>query len=119
MKTNEKKSDALDALARIREAEEKTKAIIRKAKEETSLKIIQDAQDEVKQIKEKAVIAAREKAKKIKETTLKRAEEEASRIREETKKSADTLRQKGKTMLPEAVDKVALKISKFLEGGAV
>ena len=119
MKTQDKKSDVLNALERIREAEEKTKVILRKAKEETSLKIIQDAQDEVKQIKEEAVIAAREKAKKIKEAAVKKAEKEASLIREETKKAAETFHQKGRSVEPETVERVARKIAHFLEGGSV
>jgi len=118
MKQDEAKNEALDALKKIKKAERNARTLLKKAKEETSLKIIQDARDDAKKIKEQFIKDARNKAKTIREEVTKKAERDASKIREETRKKIENLRKNSEGILPEAVDKVSKEIKSFLKRGA-
>lgn len=119
MKNTEKKSGALEALEKIKEAEEQARKIIADAKEGMSLKVIQEAQNEARTIKEKSAKEARVEAQKIREKLIKKAEKEAAQIREETGREAEILRKRGSETLAEAVKKVSDEMDKYLKGGAL
>ena len=92
MKQDEINVSAFDALAKIKEAEEKARNLLTEAREQMSIQIIQDAQEEAKKIKEQFIEEARNKARAIREDVIKSAEQEASQIREQTQKETKNLR---------------------------
>jgi len=112
----ETKSGVLEALEKIKEAEDKARKIVREAKEETSLKIIQEAQNEARAFKEKTAKEAKGKALKIREEMIKRAEKEADQIRAETKRETEILHKRGSAAQAEAVKKVSEEMKKYLRG---
>lgn len=117
MKNIETKSGALEALDKIKEAEDQARKIINDAKEGMSLKIIQEAQNEARTIKEKSVKEARAKAQKIKAELIKRAEEDAAQIRMETRQETKILRKRGRDAQAEAVKRVSDEMKKYLKEG--
>jgi len=112
------KSDALLAIQRIKEAEEKARRIILNAQEKETIKIIQDAYDEAKKIKEDYVKKARNEAEKKKRSIIDEASKEAEKIRRKAEEEASALSRKAKTIMPQTVEKFAQRIKHFLEGGA-
>jgi vacuolar-type H+-ATPase subunit H len=74
MKQNEDetKMGALDALDKIKKAEEEARELINEAKEHTSLQIIQDAQEEAQKIKKEIINGARNKVQSIREVLIKK-----------------------------------------------
>ena len=86
MTEKKKTNDALDALQRIREAEEKARKIVQDARETKAAKIIQDADDEAKKIKERHLNQARQKAEQRKSAIVQRAAKEAGEIRKKPRK---------------------------------
>jgi vacuolar-type H+-ATPase subunit H len=119
MKNIETKSGALEALEKIKEAEDQARKIIHEAKEEMSLKIIQEAQNEARTIKEKSIKEARAKAQKIRAELIKKAEEDAAQVRAETRRETEILRKKGSAAQAEAVKRVSGEMKKYLKGGII
>lgn len=74
MNGDPKKSLALEALDRVREAEEKAKAIVREAREKTAVQIAREAAEEIKQ---RSLAEAKEEADAWKKAILARAHGEA------------------------------------------
>ena len=112
MINNKIKSGALEALDKIKEAEDKARKIVANAREDTALKILQAAQDEARFDKEKSLKEARAKARKIRAGLITKAEEEAARIRIETQKEKEALLKKGKAARADAVKKVSEEMKK-------
>ena len=117
MNQDEMKMGALSALDKIKKSEEKARNLLKEAKEQTGIQIIQDAQEEAKQIKEQLMEEARTKAKSIRQDVIKKAEKDASLIREQTQKETENLRKTSKSFLPEAEKKVSKEIQDFLKRG--
>ena len=119
MKKIEIKSSALEALEKIKEAEDQARIIIADAKEGVSPKIIQEAQNEARTIKEKSVKEARAKAQKIRAELIKKAEEDAAQVRVETQQETKILRKKGSDAQSDAVKRVSDEMKKYLKGGVL
>ena len=119
MNGDAKKSPALEALDRVREAEERAKAIIREAREKTAVQIVEEAAEAAEEIKQRSLAEAKKEADDRKKAILERAHQEAEAIRAETEAELATLRRQAGAVLEEAVKKVGLKIRKFLGGGSV
>ena len=119
MKKTTGKSDALLAIRKIKETEEKARGIILDAKEKEAIKIMQDAYDEAKKIKKDYVKKARSEAEKKKRSIIDEASKEAEKIRRKAEEEASALNRKAKAIMPQTVEKFAQKIKHFLEGGAL
>lgn len=119
MNKTEPKSQTLEALEKIRQAEDQARKIVGDAREGTSLKIIQEAQDEARSIKEKTLKEARERAKRMREEMIEKAEGEAERIREQTLQKIQTLNLKGEASEADAVKTVSEEMKKHLKGGVL
>jgi vacuolar-type H+-ATPase subunit H len=117
MEAIETKIGALEALKKIREAEDHARKIINDAKEGMSLKIIQEAQNEARMIKEKSVEEAKAKSRKIRSELIKKAEGEAAQIREKTRQETETLCKRGGAAQSEAVKLVSEEMRKYFKGG--
>jgi vacuolar-type H+-ATPase subunit H len=109
-----KKSPALEALDRVREAEERAKAIIREAQEKIAVQIAKEAAEAAEEIKQKSLAEAQKEAAARKKATLERAHREAEAIRAETEAELATLRRQAGAAFEEAVKKAGLKIRGFL-----
>ena len=119
MTNKEKKSEALEALEKIKEAENAARNMIRDAREGASLKIMQEAQDEAGKIKEKSLKEARAKGRTIRDNLIKKAEREADKIREETRKEKEALLKKGSRVQTETVLKITEELKKWIKEGSL
>ncbi|MFC2170023.1 hypothetical protein ACFLRM_05610 [Acidobacteriota bacterium] len=115
MSQETQKSEAHDALQKIRESEEEARRIINGAREETSVQIVQDAYDEAKKIKEQYLSEGRNKAEDKKKTIIQKAAEEADKIRKESEEEAAALVSSSETRKTGAIDNVAEKIKLYLK----
>ena len=112
------KSLALEALGKVREAEERAKAIIREAQEKITVQIVREAAEAAEKIKQRSLAEAKEEADARKKAILERAHKEAGAIRAETQAELEALRRLAGAALEEAVKKAGLKIREFLRGGS-
>ena len=119
MSEETRKSEARIALQKIKEAEEKGKSIIQDARENKTLRVIQDAYDEAKTIKESILTKARAEAEKKKKAIIQKATKEAEKIKHEAEKETASLSKNAGKAVSKAVEKIARKIGKFIEGGAL
>lgn len=119
MKEDTRRSEAHIALTNIKEAEEKAKRIIQDAREKTSAQIIQDAYDEAEKMKDKYLTEARKRADERKNVIILKARKETEKIKKKSEKEIAIIRQKAKTTMPEAVEKITEKLREFLKGGSL
>lgn len=118
MNDDPKKSAALDALRRVKEAEERARNIIREAQEKVSARILKDASEEAEKIKQAQFIRTKEAAEALNKAAVDEAIKEAEKIRAEAEREAAALRQKAAASMAEAVKKVTRRIKEILEGGS-
>ncbi len=111
------KNEALEALQKIKQAEAEARKIIHDARENMSLKIIQDAHNEAEQIKKRVLDEARKAADKQKEAIIREARDKVRRINDETQAEIENLRKKSAAVKDDVVAKVAARIRKTIEGG--
>jgi len=76
MDEKKRKSDVLTAVEKIKAVEEKARGIIHDAREKKASKIIQDAYEEAKKIKESSFKEARTRAYEKKKTIIQSASRE-------------------------------------------
>lgn len=119
MSDEQEKSKALEALQKIKEAEEEAKKIVQEAQDTTSVQIIQDAQDQASQIKENALEEARKNGQVKRATIIQKAKAEAEEITLQAAQEKSALRKKTENQLEEAVTKVAEKIQDFFTKGVL
>ena len=119
MGDEQEKSNALEALQKIKEAEEEARRTIQEAKDTTSVQIIQDAQEEARQIKDSAVEEARKNGQVKRATIIQKAKAEAKEITSQAEQEMSVLRQSTEGQLEHAVEKVAEKIQDFLKKGGL
>ena len=110
---------ALEALQKIKEAEKEAKKSVQEAQETTSVQIIQDAQEEARQIKESALEEARKNGQVRRATIIQKAKAEAEEITHQTEQEKTALRQRTEGQIEEAIIKVAEKIRNFLTKGVL
>ncbi len=110
-----RKSAAIEALAKIKEAEERAQAIVREAREILSVEIIKEATREAEEIKITTLARAKEDAETHKNVILEKAVEEAGKIRAEARKETAEMRRRASERMAEAVKKTSLKVKEFLE----
>jgi vacuolar-type H+-ATPase subunit H len=89
-----RKSAALEALEKIKEAEEKARAIVQEAREKLSPEIIKEASEEAEGIKMRALVRAKEEAEAYKTAIVEKAVEEAEKIRAEAEGEAAELQRR-------------------------
>jgi vacuolar-type H+-ATPase subunit H len=118
MNADPKKSPALEALDRVREAEERAKAIVREAREKTVGQIAKEAAEAAEEIKQKSLAEAKKEADARKKAILERAHKEAESIRAESEAELTALRSRAGSAFEEAVKKAGQKIREFLGGGS-
>jgi len=113
-----KTKDALDALQRIKEAEEKARKIVQEASEKTAVKIIQDAHDEKEKIKDRHLNRARKKAEERRSAIIQQAAKEAGDIREKAEQEVVSLKKKAEKAMSGAVSQISDRIKHLIEKGA-
>jgi vacuolar-type H+-ATPase subunit H len=118
MNGDPKKSPALEALDRVREAEERAKKIIREAREKISVQIAKEAAEAAEEIKRKSLAEAKKEADARKKAILERAHQEAEAIRAESEAELSALRRQAGSAFEEAVKKAGQRIREFLGGGS-
>jgi vacuolar-type H+-ATPase subunit H len=112
-----KKNTALDALQKIKEAEIEARTIVQDARDKTSVKIIQDANKDAAEIKERVIDEARRQTQEKKKAIIKEAENEVKKIKKETSTEIDRLRKRAAEARTEVITKVAANIRNAIEGG--
>jgi vacuolar-type H+-ATPase subunit H len=114
-----KKSAALQALEKVKDAEARARRIVREAQEKISAQIIKDASEESERIKQDHLVRVKEAAEAKKKAVLAAALKEAEKIGIRAETEAAALRQKAAASKAEAVKKVTRRIKELLEGGFV
>jgi vacuolar-type H+-ATPase subunit H len=114
-----KKTAALEALQKVKEAEERALTIIQEAREKLTQEIIRKASEEAEKIKMRALARAKEEAEAYRKTILEKAADEAKAIRAEAEEEAAGIRRRAAELLDEAVKKTSLKVKEFLQGRSV
>ena len=117
MSDEQKKNLALDALQKIKEAEDEARRIVQDAQEKTSVKIVQDAYKDADQIKERILEEARKQAQEKKESIIEDAQIEVKAIKEETLAEIDRLQKISANTKTQAITEVAASIRSAIEGG--
>jgi len=117
MSDEQRKNLALDALQKIKEAETEARKIVQDARDKTSVKIIQDADKDADQIKERVLNEARKQAHEKKRSITQQADNEVKRIKEKTKAEIDSVREKSAEAKTEVITKVAANIRNAIKGG--
>ncbi len=112
-----RKSDVLTAVEKIKEVEGKARGIIQDAREKTSLKVIEDADEEAKKIQESNLDEARKRAYAKKTAIIQSASREALKIKKESEEDKARMRKKAEVAMAKTVEKVTEKIKHFFEGG--
>jgi vacuolar-type H+-ATPase subunit H len=116
MNGDPKKSPALEALDRVREAEQRAKATIRDAREKTAVQIAKEAADAAEEIKQKSLEEAKKEAEGRKQGIIERAQKEAEVIRKESETELSALRRQAGSSFEGAVKKARQMIREFLGG---
>jgi vacuolar-type H+-ATPase subunit H len=109
--------DPVGALKKVREAEAAAERVVKKARDEEAVRILQEAQDESRRIRESLLAEAREKAGSDRSGQVRKAEAEAQKVREETEKMAEKIRAEATPLIPEAVKATASRIAEQLKQG--
>ena len=110
-------NEAYDALARIKQAEEKAKEIVLEAREKSAAKIVHEALEEGERLQQQFVKEAREKAEKRRRELVDRAKTQRDEIEQETEREIAGLREKTLALMPEAVEKIRKKVEESLKKG--
>jgi vacuolar-type H+-ATPase subunit H len=113
------KSPALEALDKVREAEERAKAIILEARERASVRIIKEAEEAAETAKQKALTKAKAEADARRKAVLDEARRGAEEIRAGTEAELENLRRRAGASLDEAVGQISSKVREALEKGSV
>lgn len=108
--------DAFTALQQIKDAERKARELIEDARKNRASKIIKDAYEEAKKIKDDYLSRARLESEKRKKAVIKKASSEADKIRQTAEEETRKLSQRVESLLPKAVDKVSEQIRRHLKG---
>jgi vacuolar-type H+-ATPase subunit H len=114
MSQEQKRSEALEALQRIKEAEEEARRIIEEAQQRAASNVIRDAYEEAKKIKENHLNQTRKRALEKKNSLISEAEREAEKIKKETAEEAQAISRKAEAFIPRVVEEFARKIRNFL-----
>ncbi len=114
-----RRTAALEALQKVKEAEEQAMTIIQEAREKLSPGIIKKASEEAERIKMRGLARAKEEAEAHKKAILEKAAEEAEKIKAEGEEEAAEIRRRAAERLDEAVKTTSLKVKEFLQGRPV
>lgn len=110
-------NEAYDALARIKQAEEKAREIVLEAREKSATKIVHEALEEAEKIQQQFLKEAREKAEKEKKEIIDGAKKQRDEIEKESDREIANLRQKTLSLMPDAVEKIRKKVEESLKKG--
>ncbi|MEW5901789.1 MAG: hypothetical protein AB1715_10040 [Acidobacteriota bacterium] len=113
------KSGALEALSKVKDAEERARAIVREAQKQTVPQIIHEAAAAAEKLKQDSFGRAKRDAESRKQAIIAQALEEASGIRAQAEAELVLLRQRAAANLPGAVKRAAARIRELLGGGSV
>lgn len=109
-------SQARDALRQIREAEVHARKIVEEAREKASAKIMSQAREEAKKIKNSTLAEARKKAEKTREAVVVKARQDAEKIGKEAEKEKTDLERWAGERMEDTVRHVAERLKRFLQG---
>jgi vacuolar-type H+-ATPase subunit H len=113
------KSPALEAISKIKEAEDRAKAIILEAREKTAVQIIKDAAAEAEKTRNELLARAGREAEAQAKQAVEQAHREAEAIRAETEAETADLRRRAESSFPDAVKRITTRIKDILAGGSV
>jgi vacuolar-type H+-ATPase subunit H len=113
MSQERRESEALEALQRIKEAEEEARRIIKDAQERAASNVIQDAYEEAKKIKESHLNQTKKRTLEKKNLLISEARREAEKIKKETAEEAQAISRKAEALIPRVVEEFAKKIRNF------
>jgi len=119
MNGDPKKSQALEALGKVREAEERARAIVLEARDTTAVQIAKEAAGAAERVKQQAFARVKVEAEARKRAALEAAQKGADAVRAETRAELENLRRRAEASLDEAVRTISLKIKETLEKGSV
>ena len=104
----------LDALQKIKDAEEKAKALVQNAREAEAVNVMQAAQEEARILIQNLLEEARASASQNRQKIVDAAKGEAEKINQDSAEAANALREKAFPLMEKAVKKTALRIHEHL-----
>jgi ATP synthase H subunit len=110
--------EAIGALERIKEAEEKAREIIQEAQEITAIQIVQDAHGKAEKIRARFLEEARKKAEEKKKEIIDRAKKERDKIEKDSEREISDLVEKTRSRMSDAVKIIGKKVEESLKKGA-
>lgn len=113
------KNEALEAIQKVKETEEKARHIVLEAKERESGRVIQEASEEIQKLKDEALKKARQEAEVKRHALVEHAKKDADSIMKEAEKKTAVLRKKAQDSMADVVEKVSSEIKKYFERGSV
>lgn len=113
------RSQALEAIEKIKAAEERARAIVREAQDKIAAEILSLAAEEAKRIKEQVLARAKAEAEQEKAAILDEARKEAEGISLRARLEIEALKRRADDAMEEAITQIALKIKEILKEGAL
>ena len=104
-----------DAIQRVKQAETEARRIVQNARNQESVQILQQAQEESSLTREEHLSRARERAAQQKSALIAEAQAEAGKIQADAEQEAGALRKAALPLIPGAVAKTMDKIAALLQ----
>lgn len=105
----------LEALSRVKEAEVEADRIVRAAREQESVQILEDLQAEIQKLRETRLADARARADRHAQERVRKAEEEAREISKTAEAEAEELRRSAEPQIRDAVARTVTKIAEIIQ----
>lgn len=110
-----RRTEPLEALSRVKEAEAEADRIVRDARENESVQILQELQEEIQKLREQRLSDARAQAEQRLQERIREAQAEARDIGKDAEAEAARLRSVAASQIPDAVAKTATKIAEIIK----
>ena len=110
--------EAIGALQKIKEAEERARRIIQEAQEITAIQIVQEAHEEARKIRARFLEKAKKKAEEKKKEIVDKAKKERDKIEKDSDREISELVEKTRSRMSDAVKIIGKKVEESLKKGA-
>lgn len=110
---------AVRALLKIKETEDQAAALVREAREIEGPRLIQDAHEESRKIRDDLLERARREAEALTQTLIDEARRDAEEVRKRTGEEIARIRAEAGPLLDRAVKEAERRLAAVLDGGSV
>jgi len=110
---------AVRALLKIKETEDQAAALVREAREIEGPRLVQDAHEESRKIRDDLLERARREAEALTQTLIDEARRDAEEVRKRTGEEIARIRAEAGPLMDRAVKEAERRLAAVLDGGSV